>query len=92
MGLIFRRKPRRREILYFGLGIFLLNLAVSYFYPSNPVWIESKLSGSNEIPKSKKQNRDQNHNAKRTSIDAMPISIDVKSYKVRGSKLMIKQY
>ena len=88
--LIIRRRPRRREIVYFGLGIFLLNCAVSYYYTSKPVLLEASLSGPNEesvsfeIP-NKKANRKlkmPHHNAKGNSIDAMPISIDIKKYKV----------
>ena len=89
-SFIVRRRPRRREIVYFGLGIFLLNFAVSYYYSSKPVLINANLSGSNEDSVYYKQPRSKgshklktpNDNAKSNSIDAMPISVDVKQYKV----------
>ena len=97
MALIFRRRPRRRELLYFGLGIFILNLAVSYYYSSKRHWVETGLYGPTEesfisdMPedKEKRKLKEQNHNARRNFIDAMPISIDVKNYKVR-TKMMSK--
>ena len=92
MALVFRRRPRRRELLYFGLGIFLLNLAASYYYSSNRHWVDTGLHGPTEeallydIPEDNdgRKLKEQNHNAKSNFIDAMPISIDVKNYKVSG--------
>ena len=100
MAFIIRRRPRRRELLYIGLGIFLLNLAVSYYYSPKGVWIGNEINSPVEasVVYNTSANKDRSkleikiNNAKRDHIDAMPISIDVKSYKVRGSRLLIKQY
>ena len=79
----------------FGLGIFLLNLAVSYFYSSKPIQLESGIPYSidNSLPKldlktirkegvSENQDNDSNHN----SFNSIPINVDVKQYKVCNIK------
>ena len=89
MGRIFRRRPRRRELLYVGLGIFLLNLAVSYFHSSRPLQFENSISYSHQNGGQQNSNdkegdifKKDSHVPKTGSIDTMPISVDVKQYKV----------
>ena len=97
MGRIFRRRPRRRELVYVGLGIFLLNLAVSYFHSSKPLQFEDSNSyfhqnGGQQNGNEKKEDifKKDNHVSKHGSIDTMPISVDVKQYKV--NKLLTSLY
>ena len=96
MGLFSRRPPRHRQLLYFVLGIVIFNIAVSYYY-HNLSQKQHRLENSKEgyiggfylydtsEDTEMTKEKDENLNAKRNSVDAMPISVDVKKYKVRRS-------
>ena len=97
MGLFSRRPPRHRQLLYFVLGIVIFNIAVSYYYHnlSQKQQLETSKEGyiggfylydtseDDEMTKEKEEN----HNAKRNSVDAMPISVDVKNFNKRPEKV-----
>ena len=76
--------------MLFGIGIFLLNLAVSYYTSSKHSWLEPRLHEEQEkdlrhFPyesTNKMGSGKQGNNAKTNTLDTMPSSIGSKQLKV----------